>query len=398
MKKRTVLIWFRNDLRVQDNEMLSRASERDELIIPVFCFDPRYFTQTKFKTLKTGLIRARFIKESVDSLQQFFKSHSGNMIIQYGRPEEVIPFLALKYQVDEVYHHREVADEETRISSLVEDALWRNKINLRHFIGHTLFHKEDFPFPVKDIPDSFSVFQKRLEKESFVRECFESPTAYRFAEGIEESLSPSLEELGFDSAEIAGMAPSEFKGGEFEANSRLHLLLEGGGGEDSAVIISPWVALGCLSVHTLYFAVQGSSLSKSMKESILQGLWWKDYYRFMFKKHGNVFFQDKGYTGNAQALAEDQGSLFESWKNGSTPDENINLIMRQLNESGYIDFESRVLVATYLIDQLKVNWLLGASYFEEKLIDYGPSSNYGNWAHLAGVGSSFTHNRMTFAN
>lgn len=397
MNKRTVLLWFRNDLRVQDNEMLTRASERGETIVPVFCFDPRYYTQTKFGTQKTGLNRTRFIKDSVDKLQESFKAQNGNIIIKFGLPEEIIPDLAIKYQVDEVYHHREVAQEETDISDLVEDALWRININLRHFIGHTLFHKEDFPFPVKDIPDSFSIFKKKLERESLIRECFKASGSLIFPETLEDTKSPGLEELGFNSKEINLYKTSDFIGGEQEANRRLSLLLNR---EliNNEFIISPWLALGCISMHTIYFAIMESTLPVEVKENVVQGLKWKDYYRFMFKKHGNVFFQEKGYTGNSPVLVDDQYYFFELWKNATTSDPEINSIMVQLNETGYIDFYSRQKVASYLIDHLQVNWLLGAAYFEEKLIDYGPSSNYGNWAHVAGVGSSMSHNRITFIN
>ncbi len=397
MNKRTVLLWFRNDLRVQDNEMLSRASERGEIVVPVFCFDPRYFTQTKFGTRKTGLIRTQFIKESVEKLQEFFKNQNGNLIIKFGRPEEIIPALATQYQVSEVYHHREVAQEETDISNFVEDALWRLKINLRHFIGHTLFHKEDFPFPVKDIPDSFPVFRKKLERESFIRECFKTPTHLIFPEDLENTKSPSLEDFGFSPLEISQHTSTDFIGGEQEANCKLSLLLKNELRGDE-FIISPWLSLGCISVHTVYFSIINSDLAMEIKDRIIQGLWWKDYYRFMFKKHGNVFFQEQGYTGNPPTFVEDQQVFFQLWKNGTTAHPEINAIMIQLNKTGYIDFYSRQKVATYLIDHFQVNWLFGAAYFEEKLVDYGPSNNYGNWAHLAGVGSSTNHNRIAFIN
>lgn len=394
MNKRTVLVWFRNDLRVRDNEILSRASERAEKIIPVFCFDPRYYNITKFGTRKTGLLRTRFIYESVKQLQDFFKSINGNLIIKFGLPEEVIPSLAVQYKVDEVYHHREVAQEETFISDLVEDSLWRLKINLRHFIGHTLFHKEDFPFPVKDIPDSFEVFQKKLERETTIRECFETPLTMAFPEGLEDTELPTLEQLGFNPNEIEKYKPSGFIGGEHEANKRLLRVIEGAGSED-AFVLSPWLSTGSLSVHSVYFSITQSDLPKSVKERIIQGLWWKDYFRFMFKKHGNIFFQEKGYTGKPPIVADNQDLSFQKWKDGNTLDSNINTIMRRLNETGYIDSNSRKEAASYLIDILKVNWLLGAAYFEEKLLDYAPSSNYGNWAHMAGVGSSANHNRST---
>src|SRR5690554_6158014 len=394
MNKRTVLIWFRNDLRIQDNEMLNRANERGEAIVPVYCFDPRYYEKTKFGTRKTGINRARFINESVQNLQEFFQSKKGNLIIKFGLPEEIIPGLVSQYQVDEVYHHREVAQEETEISSLLEDALWRMKINLRHFIGHTLYHKEDFPFPVKDIPDLFSIFRKQLERESFIRTCFPNVDSFSFPE-LEETVLPSMEELGFEEKEISQSKSTLLIGGEEEGQKQLALSIKKGLNNEN-VILSPWLSLGCLSMHTVYFELVNSSLPKVVKETILEGLYWKDYYRFMFKKYGNLFFQESGYTGNRPIVAEDQQTFFEMWKDGKTTKPSVNAIMEQLNHTGYIDFESREEAASYLINSLHVNWLLGAAYFEEKLIDYNPSSNYGSWAHIAGVGSSKNHNREVF--
>src|SRR5690606_5330093 len=235
-------------------------------------------------------------------------------------------------------------------------------------------------------------FQKKLERETTIRECFETPLTMNFPEDLEDTEVPTLEQLGFNQDEIEKYKTSGFIGGEREANNRLSSILEGTLSEDEFVL-SPWLATGSLSVHSVYFSITQSDLPKKVKERIIQGLWWKDYFRFMFKKHGNIFFQEGGYTGKPPVLADNQDLSFQKWKEGNTLDPNINIIMQQLDETGYIDFHSRMVSASYLIDVLKVNWLLGAAYFEEKLIDYAPSSNYGNWAHMAGVGSSSNHNR-----
>src|SRR5690606_41967482 len=129
-------------------------------------------------------------------------------------------------------------------------------------------------------------------------------------------------------------------GGEEEGQKRLAYCLQMGMASQ-AVDRSAWLAIGCLSVHTVYFSVIGSGLSKKMKESILQGLWWKDYYRFMFKKYGNVFFQEKGYTGNPPEVSKEQFSAFESWRNGTTSNVQVNASMVRLMETGYLDFKSR---------------------------------------------------------
>ena len=65
----------------------------------------------------------------------------------------------------------------------------------------------------------------------------------------------------------------------------------------------------------------------------------------------------------------------------------IDANMRELNATGYMSNRGRQNVASFLVKDLKINWQLGAEYFESQLLDYDPCSNYGNWNYVAGVGS-----------
>lgn len=396
MEKRTILVWFRNDLRIHDNEILLRAVERSQTIVPVYCFDPRYFIDTEFGTKKTGVLRAAFLRENVTALQQNLSELGGDLIVAQGYPEKLLPRIAEKYRVDEVYHHREVAYEETQISALVEAALWKMQINLRHFIGHTLYHKEDLPFPIKDIPDAFATFRKKTERESGIRPELGRPEAITVPDGLDTGRLPDLSELGFDNAAIELAENLQFRGGEQVALERMNALLYGDPETQGYSHLSPYIATGALSPNTFYHAVKGAEhavLDKKRVEQIVLKLLWRDYYRFMFKKHGNQFFQAGGMTGIPPETVADDKKLFDSWKAGETGHPIVDSSMKELNETGYITHHQRIIVAAYLIHQLRVNWLKGAAWFEEKLLDYGPSSNYGSWAHAAGVGSSVKDNK-----
>jgi deoxyribodipyrimidine photo-lyase len=145
MSERTILVWFRNDLRIHDNEILLEAIRKADKVLPVYCFDPFYFTKSESGEPKTGNFRARFLLESVADLRKNLQAHGAELIIRTGNPAEILSQLAEEYHVNEVYHHREVAYEETAISEEVETALWKMRLNLKHFIGHTLYHKKTFP-------------------------------------------------------------------------------------------------------------------------------------------------------------------------------------------------------------------------------------------------------------
>lgn len=401
MKSKRILVWFRNDLRLHDNEMLVEALAKSESILPVYFFDPQYFHQTRFETLKTGIHRAKFLLESVAALRRSFQQLGGDILLVQGSPEEFMAKLVEDFDISEVYHHREVAPEETSISTRMEDLLWKQKINLKHFIGHTLYNKEDLPFPIKDIPDVFAQFKKKTERDAMVKACFLSPEEISFVENEDWGILPTLADLGFEEK------PDDFPdfaqiGGEDAGLAQLkELLLEGaeihqkpvkntGDKQGFTSRLSGWLSLGCLSPRKVYWKLKEAEAEFGGNvnfNQILLGLLWRDYFRFMFKKHSIAFFQEpEDFEKEFFSPTEIGHPDLLKWKQGTTGHPIIDRYMQELNAQGYITHTGRLLVATYLIHVLKIHWTNGAVYFEEKLIDYAPASNWGNWANVAGVG------------
>ena len=400
MSEKTILVWFRNDLRIHDNEILLEATRKADKVLPVYCFDPYYFQPTTSGAPKTGSFRARFLIESVADLRKNLQALGSQLIISIGNPAEIIPQLAEEYQVSEVYHHREVAYEETAISEQVETALWKIKLNLKHFIGHTLYHKEDLPFPIKDIPDSFSTFKKKVERDSDVRPCVATPTTIATPEIIDAGEMPTLQDLGLNAPVDDIRATNKFTGGETEALKRLQQYFSnnsraglskvkpGSVYTDCSSKLSPWLGLGCISPRQVYWEVIKHEQENNSQASgmLILELLWRDYFRFMFKKHGQKYYKAEVLNDAENATGAAIDTAFEKWKSGNTGVPFIDASMHELNATGYITNYSRQMVAIYLIRDLEVNWAKGAAYFEQKLIDYSPASNWGNWAFIAGVG------------
>jgi len=99
MSEKTILVWFRNDLRVHDNEILFEATRKADKVLPVYVFDPFYFKTTELGLLKTGNIRAKFLLESVADLRDNLQKLGGELIVRIGNPAEIIPQLAQQYEV-----------------------------------------------------------------------------------------------------------------------------------------------------------------------------------------------------------------------------------------------------------------------------------------------------------
>ena len=400
MSEKTILVWFRNDLRVHDNEILLEAIRKADKILPVYCFDPYYFTKSASGAPKTGNFRARFLLESVADLRKNLSERGAELIIRIGNPAEILPQLCQEYHVNEVYHHREVAHEETTISEHVEAALWKIKLNLKHFIGHTLYHKEDLPFPIKDIPDSFAVFKKKIERDSDVRPCVDTPERIIIPVIANPGELPTLQQLGLDEPVDDPRANFKFIGGETEALHQLHqyftnpgrMQAQKNGRHDSANTasnLSPWIAVGCISLRQVYWEVIRHM--NNPNAALILEILWRDYFRFMFKKHGQKFIAADSPVQTE--IAANQDELFEQWKAGHTGVALVDAIMHELSATGYINNHSRQIVAGFLVKTLNVEWTKGAAFFEEKLVDYSPASNWGNWAFIAGVSNDPRNNR-----
>lgn len=83
----------------------------------------------------------------------------------------------------------------------------------------------------------------------------------------------------------------------------------------------------------------------------------------------------------------DPEELFDRWKEGRTGQPFVDANMHELKATGYMSNRGRQIVASYLIHDMRLDWRLGAAWFESMLIDYDVSSNYGNWMYVAGVGN-----------
>lgn len=403
METKNAIVWFRNDLRVHDHQPLMEAIKKYEHIIPVYCFELSWLKKTKYETRKMGGFRVKFLLESLTDLKKNLQKRGSDLIIKIGKAEEIIPALCLQYNATAVYAFKEVAFEEIKLSDSVELNLWKHKIPLNLYLGNTLYNKEDLPFPIKDIPDVFTNFRKRTERDSIVRAEIETPKKIKSPESIEKTIVPSLQDLGFNQNEFKTQS-NLLIGGETKALNRLNEYLwekdliksyketrNGLVGFDYSSKFSAWLTFGCISPRRIYWEVKKYEKERIENDStywLIFELLWRDYFRFMFKKHGTALFKEEGIKKMKHTdISKNENELFEFWKNGKTGVPFIDANMLELKHTGYMSNRGRQNVASFLINDLHVTWTKGAAWFEENLIDYNPASNWGNWAYLAGVGN-----------
>ena len=405
---RTIIVWFKTDLRLHDNETLIKAITQGDVIVPVYCFDESHFCNSEYGFQKTGSFRAKFLLESLTDLDNNLRELGSGLVILKGKPEVEIPKIVSLYKSNKVVAKREVSYEERQTESKVQEALFKVKCEFQTFSTSTLYHAEDLPFSIKDIPDVFTNFRKKTEKDAILRPSFEVPVNIK-SPSIEPIQLPTMEELGLTFKKIDSRAAIVFEGGETQAINRLkHYFFEtkcisnyketrnGLIGANYSSKFSAWLALGCISPRYIYQELQQYEEEFGANDStywLVFELLWRDYFRFMMKKHKSKLFKHSGIKNNKLQSINNDIQKLNDWIDGKIGVDFVDANMIELKLTGFMSNRGRQNVASYLCNDLKLDWRLGAAYFEQQLIDYDVCSNWGNWAYLAAVGNDPRENR-----
>ncbi len=403
MKNRRALVWFRNDLRVADNDALLSACEQYKEVYTAFCWDHRWNETTPYGGLaKMGDFRKKFLLESIQNLSNNISQLGGKLILLQGLPPLEIAALALKLDISTVFYSKEVCTEEINDELLLQRELDRMGKDWEEKWTSTLIEKNDLPFSLQQLPDVFTKFRNKVERECSYLRPLKAPDRIHAPEAANvESIDlfPSFEKQESSDTRAA----MRFHGGEQSGLDRLneyvwkeeHIVTyketrNGLVGKNYSSKFSPWLANGSLSPKIIVNEILDFEEEKIKNDStywMIFELLWRDFFRFTAAKQGSKLFQLSGF--NAQAVRKWRRDMrtFEAWCDGYSGDDFVDANMLELKHTGWMSNRGRQNVASYFVHDLGMDWRWGAAYFEKMLIDYDPASNWGNWAYIAGVGN-----------
>lgn len=390
------IYWFRNDLRLEDNEGLVEAIKNHGEVVPVYVLDKEWLESELFGIARMGAHRLRFLLESLTDLKEQLQNVGSDLYFVIGDPVKEIDEVRKKFNCERLYAQAASSFEETEQEQQLKEMmpswfLW----------GETLFHINDLPFYINDLPNVFTQFRKAAEKKSTVRPVIEAPLNIKSPEQA-GTVIPTMDELGFEPPQPDERSVVHFKGGSTAGAERLNYYLwdkellssykytrNGLIGGDYSSKFSPWLAHGCLSPRQIYWQVK--KFEKYVKKNsstywLVFELIWRDYFHLVAKKYGSKIYQRTGILGEDK-IDWGPDKLFHLWTEGRTKEPFIDANMREMKATGFMSNRGRQNVASYLMHTMKIDWRLGAAYFEKMLIDYDPCSNYGNWIYIAGVGN-----------
>jgi deoxyribodipyrimidine photo-lyase len=160
---------------------------------------------------------------------------------------------------------------------------------------------------------------------------------------------------------------------------------------DGTTRLSPYLKFGCISIREVYDAVKNTY---GINHGLIRELIWRDFYASIVfnkprvlngqidKRKGNLSFKDK--YDNLRWMNNNDNFL--KWCKGETGVPLVDAAMRQLNTCGWMHNRCRMIVASFLIKDLLIDWRKGEQYFATKLIDYDPASNNGGWQFCSSTG------------
>jgi deoxyribodipyrimidine photo-lyase len=393
-----IIYWFRNDLRLHDNEALFNASKSANEIVPVYVFDLRQFEKTRLGFRRTGALRAQFLIESVIDLRNRLREKGGDLLIRIGEPEKIIAQLAEDYAAEYVFTSKEIAPEETRIESSLSKNLKLANVDIKLYWMDTLLHAVDLPFSISKLPPNFTEFSDRLKDHLTIKGPFPEAEEIILPQEFEAGSIPSLPALGIDPNEISQTATSlkpKLPGGETTAltllNNYIQTYIKGKQRFETNdpltdTRLSDWLSLGCISARYIYDRVKSAQSGNVSEEQMLHNLLARDFFHWTLLRYGPRMFKPSGVKHEFSKRWSNDNDIFAKWINGQTSDTTVNTIIQKLNSEGYLTSMERETASRFLVDELGINWTWGAMYFESHLTDYEASVNWGRWNNIAGVG------------
>ena len=375
------LFIFRRDYRVVDNIGLNLANSKCKRLYPIFIFTPEQVGQTnKFKSDNS----VQFMIESLGDLNTQIKKMGGSLLTFYGHNEIIIRHLINDLNIDYVCFNADYSpyaiERELGVIKLC------NKLNVVYDYAHdyclhppgTILSGSNTPYQ-KFTPFYESSLKKKVDAPMGIRKIHFATSSKSLPKHI--TLDSALKRFTKVNPDIL------VHGGRVEAIKQMHKAAkniknyskEHNNLEHSTSELSAYIKFGCVSIREVYKTFRA-------KRDFIRQLFWRDFY-------ANILYSFPHVLGHAMKPKYNKihwhhnSTWFTKWCKGETGFPVVDAGMRQLNKTGYMHNRARLIVASFLIKTLLIDWQHGEKYFATKLVDYDPASNNGNYQWVAGSGA-----------
>jgi deoxyribodipyrimidine photo-lyase len=383
---KTAIWWIRRDLRLADNLALHTALSMADQVIPTFVID-----DVLLSSPYTGSKRLSFLFGGLSALDEALKERKSRLILRQGEPTTELAKL-----VDETNAGAVVAEMDSSPYAKERDGAATKRLPMHWVSGLSAIPPELVRKRDGEAYTVFTPFSRTWKSQSPSHHHEAAPQVIPSPDSIQSQPIPTPQDRGIFET---------FPPGEREANRRLRQFHQG---EDAPIYrykqlrdridlegtsrLSPYIRFGMLStrgaVNAALKAIEDAPSTEAAEsaETWLNQLIWRDFFiaildNFPFVRR--VSFREK----LRKIRWRNDEAEFAAWREGRTGYPIVDAAMRQLYQTGWMHNRARMIVGSFLVKDLLIDWRWGERWFMQRLVDGDPAANNGGWQWVAGTGT-----------
>ncbi len=389
----SALMWFRRDLRLDDNAALFHALKSARRVHATFVFDRVILDELQAEGLHTDR-RVDFIARSLAELDLLLREHGGALIVRHGNASEEIPRLAEELRVDAVFANHDYEPYAIERDTQAAERLRAAGRTLHTFKDQVIFERDEV---LTGAGKPFSVFTPY--KNAWLKTL--TPFHLRaypvrkyvaaFAEPPFATSLPALADIGFGRSDLDQLkVPIAMSGArqlfdDFKARIDRYQDARDYPAVRGPSYLSVHLRFGTVSIRELARFAHERSAKSPGAATWLAELIWRDFYHQILYHHPQVVTH--AFKPEYDRIRwEDDRDLFAAWCEGRTGYPLVDAAMAQINQTGYMHNRLRMVVASFLTKDLGIDWRWGEHYFARRLIDFDLAANNGGWQWAASSG------------
>ena len=371
----------RRDFRLNDNTTLNILKEKD--IVPVFIFTPEQIKNNEY--FSDNLVQ--FMCQSLEELDKEYQKKKSSLNLFFGDVIDVLEEIHKKYTLNSVSFNEDYSPYASERDTKIKDFCQHHKIKVYSFEDMLLVPiKGEKTYPNKEPYQMFTPFMRYLKsnysisKPKTLKKIFSSSQ-------LSTKYSITFEETKkyYKKNKDLNVPPGRKKGLQYlkKVNQQKDYSQKRDTMTYETTYLSAYLNLGLVSIREVYHKI---IKELGIENGLVTELYWRDFYY-------NIMFFNPHVVGGAfrkqynKIKWNNSKKDFEKWCTGQTGFPIVDAAMRQLNSTGYMHNRGRMLVASFLVKDLWIDWRWGEKYFAQHLEDYNISANNGGWQWAASTGT-----------
>jgi deoxyribodipyrimidine photo-lyase len=366
------IFWFRRDLRLHDNAGLYHALKNGKKVLPVFIFDTDILDKLEDKADR----RVDFIRHALEDLHSKLKAVGSTILVLHGKPAHVFAELFKKYNVTGIFTNEDYEPSAIKRDEQIKAITSENSIPFYSFKDQVIFEKLEIS---KDDGKPYTVFTPYSKKwktklNGFYLKSYPTEKYCSSFLKIVPAEIPSLSGIGFEKTDLnySNARINEEKIKKYSVQRDFPAI-------DGTTKLSVHLRFGTVSIREL------ARTAQTISETWLNELIWRDFYMMILSQFPHAASSSFKPQYDSIGWRNDE-TEFRAWCRGETGYPIVDAGMRELNQTGFMHNRVRMIVASFLVKHLLIDWRWGEAYFAAKLDDYDLSANNGGWQWAAGSG------------